>query len=109
MRRRNVAIQERDPESELALYRRAMALRRSSEALRLGSYERVDAPEVVLAYMRESGPERVWVAVNFLPEEAALDPPAGEIVLATSREMEGLGTGGPLALPADGAVAVAVR
>jgi alpha-glucosidase len=107
--RRNVAVEEEEADSVLALYRRALRLRRSSTALRFGSYLRVEAPADVLVYVRENAPERVLVAVNFASRPVPLDVPHGDVLLATDRSMEGAETGGSLTLPADGAVVIGVR
>ena len=84
-RDRNVAAQEGDDGSFLGLYRRLLALRRSSEALALGAFAWADdlaVPEGVLAYRR--GGE--WtVLVNFTDERR-------EVV-----------AGGDVALTSDGA------
>ncbi|MBK9178170.1 MAG: DUF3459 domain-containing protein [Acidimicrobiales bacterium] len=66
---RNVADLRADPASILHLYRRLLAARRGSRALRLGAFAHVDAPDGVLAYRREApGDERV-VVVNFAGED----------------------------------------
>ena len=49
----------------LNLTRRLLAIRRSKPALARGSYETAEAPEGCFAYLRKSGDERVFVAVNF--------------------------------------------
>ena len=53
----------------LNLTRRLVAIRRAKSALRRGSYEPVQAPEGCFAYLRKSGDERVFVALNFGAEE----------------------------------------
>jgi glycosidase len=74
--RRNVAAQEDDPASLLALYRRAIALRRElGPGLRF-----LDAASGVLAY--ERGEDHV-VAIN-TADEPRPAPPAGELVLSTA-------------------------
>ena len=66
---RNVAAQERDPGSVLATYRRLLALRRESTALRGGTLRLVETgSDDVLAWLREVPGERVLVAVNFASE-----------------------------------------
>jgi alpha-glucosidase len=63
--RRNEQAQQADPTSMYHLYRRVLAARRASPALRTGGYERLPAPDGVIAYRRgDSGDERV-VVVNF--------------------------------------------
>ena len=74
---RNVAAQERDPGSMLALYRELLALRRSRNALSIGSFALVEAERDVLAYERRHGSERLLVALNLSAETRALPLPAG--------------------------------
>ena len=83
---RNAATQEDDPASMLHLYRHALAARRSSAALRQGTFQWVDAPDGVLAWERTSGPERVLVAVNMTGAAARLDAAAGEWSLLVSSD-----------------------
>ena len=66
---RNVAAQQADPDSILATYGRLLRFRRESNALRSGRMTRLEtgAPDV-LAWTRESGPERLLVLVNFVGE-----------------------------------------
>jgi alpha-glucosidase len=85
---RNVAAQEADERSVLATYRRLIALRRSSPALRTGTLQLVSVgtPDV-LAWHREAPGEHMLVVVNFadatrsvtLPSQAneTFDPVAG--------------------------------
>ena len=80
----NVAAQEGDPDSFLGLYRRLLAVRRSSDALALGDFawlDDVDLPDDVLGYQR--GGE--WtVLVNYSAEPQALAAPiAGEVELTS--------------------------
>jgi alpha-glucosidase len=69
--------QEHDPGSFLNLYRRALAVRRESPALRHGSFEWRPSPEGVLAWERRDGSEAVVVVVNFADAPATLDDLAG--------------------------------
>jgi len=62
---RNVALQRKDPDSLLHLYRRLIALRRQHAALSRGGFQALPAPEPVFAYQRAGGPERALVALNF--------------------------------------------
>jgi alpha-glucosidase len=48
-----------------SLYRRLIAERRASPALRRGSYRTIDAGPAVFAYARESGDERRLILLNF--------------------------------------------
>ncbi len=84
-RTRNVAAQEADPQSMLALYRRLLATRRAHPALSLGTLTMHDAPPDVLAFERHHEDERVFVALNLAAEPRAITPPAatGAILVAT--------------------------
>jgi alpha-glucosidase len=78
---RNVAAEATDPGSMLSLHRRLIALRRSSEALRLGAYVPVSADNGVLVFERRTASERLAVALNLthapqkvgMPADAAWD------------------------------------
>lgn len=66
--RRNVTAQEGDPASLLSLYKRLIRLRKDSPALRQGSFRALPGaadPEAVFVYLRESGGEKMAVALNF--------------------------------------------
>lgn len=67
----NVAVEGRDPDSILNLYKHLIALRRKMPALRGGAYVAVNRDdESVLAYLRESvdGSPSVLVALNMTAE-----------------------------------------
>ena len=101
----NVAAQEADPRSMLALHRRLLALRRSSAELLEGAYETVAAGGGVLAFRR--GPGTV-VALN-LTSEPAVAPVSGTVVLTTELDdREGEVASGALTLrPGEGAITAA--
>ncbi|QNE31868.1 DUF3459 domain-containing protein [Sphingomonas sp. NBWT7] len=82
---RNVAVQEQDPHSMLALYRRLLAARRAHPALSLGRMTLHDTPGDVLAYERVHAGQRLFVALNFGPDAQDITPPArpGRIIAAT--------------------------
>ncbi len=77
-----------DETSILHLYRRLLALRRSSAALREGSIALLDAPDGILAYERRADDERWVVAVNFASEPIA-HAVAGTVVVASDGAGEG--------------------
>jgi len=86
--RRSVAAQTADPESLLTLYRRLLALRRSSPALRHGTLELVrDLPPDVLGWTREWGGERLLLLANMGDRTAVVDAttiaPRGEVLVGT--------------------------
>jgi hypothetical protein len=90
------------------LYRRLLAIRRGSEALRSGDFGWVPSPEGVLAYTRRSaGDDRRLVAVNFRTDPAEIELPAGPwvILVSSSSAPSGNGTAsGRLALAGDEAL-----
>jgi alpha-glucosidase len=96
----NVAAEQHDPRSVLALYRRLLALRRGNHALTGGAYRTVRAAEGVLAYLRESDGERAIVALNLTaePRTVAL---SGRVRLSTRMDREREQTSGELRLRAD--------
>ncbi len=75
----NVAAEVDDDSSMLSLYRRLLALRRRSPALRGGSLslDEGTAGGQVLAYERVAGNDRRMVAVNFGAEQERWTPPGG--------------------------------
>jgi alpha-glucosidase len=107
----NVAAQQKDPHSHLALFKRLTGLRRQTEALSTGSYRSLDAgDEAVFAYLRESGEERVLVALNFrpVPTEVNLSAAgnAGDLLCSTLMDWEGQVDPTRLALRPDEGVVV---
>ena len=81
----NVEAQRGDPASMFELYRRLIAERRSSPALRRGSYRTVASPKSVFAYLREVDGERRLVALNFSsrPARVSVSGSAGRLRLST--------------------------
>jgi alpha-glucosidase len=85
---RNVSTEQADPASMLHLYRRLLQLRRSSEALQVGSFELLDVGEEVLGYERVGTDGRWTVLVNF--SSSAVAVPAGfDVVEATTPDLIG--------------------
>lgn len=64
----NVAGQQRDERSILALFRALMALRREHACLRRGGYEALRAQNDVLAYKRTDGGNGILIALNIAAE-----------------------------------------
>ena len=104
--RRNVACQRRDPSSILHLYRRLLAARRRSDALRLGDVAVEASPPGVLAYRRSRGEDQRLVLVNFAGRHAAVEVGRGWTVEVAS---DGAGEGGTFdgTVPGPGAVLLA--
>jgi alpha-glucosidase len=71
--RRSVEAQRGDPDSMLHLYRRLLATRRGSPALRIGRMEILDGPEGLFVYRRDADGDRRWVVVNFRDEPTRLE------------------------------------
>ncbi|MGA4842393.1 glycoside hydrolase family 13 protein [Streptomyces sp. G45] len=95
-----VEAQEADPDSTLALYRAALAVRREHPALGAGeSVTWLTAPEGVLAFRREAaGGRSVVVTVNLTGRPVALPTP-GEVLLSSVHPH---GTGAELTGGTDG-------
>jgi glycosidase len=82
----SVAVQRWDPRSILTLTRRVLALRRARPALQFGAYTPVDAPTDCMAYLRERGGDRVFVALNFGAEDRKVALPvewSGQVLVST--------------------------
>jgi alpha-glucosidase len=83
----NVERQLADPTSILNLYRRLLAYRRATPALQAGGYQPVDGvPDDCFVYWRQTGDQRVLVALNFSGKERRLRLPErrqGEVVIST--------------------------
>ena len=84
--KRNVAAQHDDPASLLSLYRRLNWLRKSSPALRRGSYRTIPAPVGVFAFAREADGERVLVALNFTKSPQLVSLGSGDAKVALSTD-----------------------
>ena len=83
----NVENLARDPGSILTLYRRLIALRRTSRALSIGSFHPVETEGQVFSYERREGAERLMVALNLGHEARTIalpaDAPDGVLQLST--------------------------
>jgi alpha-glucosidase len=89
--RTSVAAQRDDPASLFSLCRRMNWLRKSSPALRRGSYRTVPAPRGVFAYARQAEEERVFVALNLTKAAQAVTFGSGStrVLLSTRHERDG--------------------
>ena len=100
----SVHAQENDPGSVLNTVRRFLAWRRTQPALLAGGIRFVDAPEPVLAFIRDDAEQSLFVAFNLSGIPADID--IGDIK-ARALAVEGLSGGmlrdGRLRLPAFGA------
>ena len=81
-----------DPHSVLARYREVLAFRKRHPALRLGSIAFLDAPENVLAFVREADGERLLCAFNFggEPSTGHCRPASArsEMICSTARDAQ---------------------
>jgi alpha-glucosidase len=80
-----VERQRTEPDSFLQLYRRTLACRRESPALRLGDQRLLNAPDGVLAWERTRDGDRRVVAIHFGGAKVALDLGRGLEVQVSSR------------------------
>jgi alpha-glucosidase len=93
----NVARQLNDPRSILNFYRKLLAYRKASPALQWGNYRSLnsasaEAQKNCFVFERQSGDQRVVVALNFSAKEQKLNLPEtgnGRIVLSTALDREG--------------------
>ncbi|HEY5890874.1 MAG TPA: alpha-amylase family glycosyl hydrolase [Acidimicrobiia bacterium] len=80
----NVASELEDPESTINLYRRLLAFRKGSPALRRGSFlAHPSSDEQVFAYRRESDDETVTVILNFSDTLQSVRIRAGKVMIST--------------------------
>ena len=97
---RNVAHQSQDPASLLQLYRRLLALRKTSPALQTGRYRPLNGvPDGCFAFLREAAGQAFLIALNFSddPQRIALSTP-GRLLLSTRLDRGEEATGETLAL-----------
>jgi alpha-glucosidase len=101
-------IQEQQNDSLLHHYRSTLAFRKQHPALVKGTIKTVDAPEGVLAFIREGEGETIFCAYNMTETEIAMPLPAG---VSTSLDAPGsvaVSADGTLALPGFGGFVGAV-
>jgi alpha-glucosidase len=98
----NVADQENDPDSVLAFTRRAIARRRQSDDLAVGSYRSLPAPEDTWVFSRGTG---AVVVINMSDVTKEITGLRGSITVATDLALEGTAADGVLTVaPWSGAV-----
>nr|MBA2695125.1 DUF3459 domain-containing protein [Actinomycetota bacterium] len=85
----NVATQQSDPASMLALYRRLIAHRRDSPALREGTWQPIATPPQVIGYERRHHEHVVVVLLNGAdsPVQVTLAEPARIVLSTTNRQL----------------------
>jgi alpha-glucosidase len=98
----NLDRQRRDEASVYNLFRRLIRLRRKSHAVTSGSYHPIGASGELLLYVRESGPDRLLVALNLGGEPTVVEFPsgtlAGTLVVSSGADRDGEGLRGRLDL-----------
>lgn len=101
-----VEAQGNDSTSMLALHRKLLALRRSEDALSVGSYSLFEARDGFLAYFREHDGRRFLVALNFGGGDAGVEASMrGRISISTHLDREGESVDGSASLrPNEGVV-----
>jgi len=92
----NVADQEGDPDSVLELCRRAIAARRASEDLAVGSYRSLASPAGTWAWARGTG---TTVLLNMDEAAATFEAGPGTVTVCTDPGREGAAVAGSLTLP----------
>ena len=87
---RNVETESAYAGSVLNLYRRVLAARRESDALRLGSWHPLPSPDGVFVYERVAGDDRRVVAINYADAPADVEI-EGDLTVEVSSDGEGEG------------------
>jgi len=107
----NVEREQSEPDSLLNLYRRLIALRKATPALRQGAYRSlIERPTEALVYLREHAGQRVLVCLNFAARPAHIDLSLAEgrewkVLLSTAtRSGEGMRAAGEVTLYANEAL-----
>jgi alpha-glucosidase len=106
----NVEAQLADERSSLNLYRRLIALREQSVALRAGEYAELPrAEDGCLTYVREADADRKLVALNITAEAKVLSfASQGEVLLSSAMDRQAEPVSGELTLRGDEGVVVDV-
>lgn len=102
-RSRNVAAQQEDEHSMLALYRRLLALRRQHPALNIGDLIMAPAEADVLQYERHHDDERLMVALNFSEQVQPVRLP-GDVAASLLLSTEGRARFNEALAPGEGVV-----
>jgi len=103
---RNAETLRADPSSILHLYRRLIAARRASAALRGGDVRLLPSAPTAVVWARQAGEDRRVVAVNFACEPVGVDVEGEWVVEVAS---DGTGEGGPFGGTLAGDAAVLLR
>ncbi len=92
----DVATEEEDADSVLALYRRLLSLRAVSPALNAGDLAFVKAPSGMVRFDRVHPDERLHIIVNMVDEARRADVAPGRILAAATADREDEVVAGPL-------------
>lgn len=86
----NVELEQQEPDSFLALYRRLLTLRSRYQILRTGEYEPLSGTDKdIFAYARWTpGKQRVLVAMNFSKETRRVKLPHADSILCTTHPVD---------------------
>ncbi|WP_348270959.1 alpha-amylase family glycosyl hydrolase [Methylobacterium sp. ARG-1] len=104
---RSVAVQEADPSSMLALYRRLIALRREHPALVQGRFQPRAGEGTVLSYVRENDGVRLFVALNISGGPACITlRGSGTLLLSTRLDRDAASCAGQMTLRSDEGVII---
>jgi len=89
----NVAVEQREPHSFLALVHELLTLRRTLAALTIGSQQSIDQPNPsCFAYSRQHSDQHCLVVLNFSAQDQVVPLPGqgqGRILLSTRLDREG--------------------
>ncbi len=112
--RQNVEVESSNPYSILSLYKKLIALRQKEPAFHSGSSTPVYSDTQLLAYKREAGGADSFLIVLNLTHRPAYFTPAnfvfsGEVVVASSPELEGSVFQNTLSLEGDEGVVVRLK
>ncbi len=85
-----VETEDTDPRSLLALYRRLLRMRRTSQTLVSGSVANVRAEDGVLSYVRTYEADRIEVHLNLTDEVRWVEALPGRVLLSSFLDTEGM-------------------
>lgn len=99
----NVAVEQQDNESFLALYRKLIALRKLHPTLISGEISELHAEGQVLRYRRRAA-EEIEIILNMAHAESSVKVPPSKVLAATNSEQDGHPVSGQLTLQPDEAL-----
>jgi alpha-glucosidase len=109
----NVEVEEQDPDSALALYRRMISFRNRSEALRRGTYSPLRIEDKLWVFRRFTDQDEVVVAVNMDGATKSIELPVGvlrsaKVEVATATALEGKVLHETADLPPESAMVISI-